>query len=174
MHDRTPTGAPGLRARLAWSTPDGAILDGPRRYLLMRPDVLMGTLRRLPAPARALALAAFADSVAEHGADSLRAYFRDTGGDPPALLAATAAAAADLGWGAWTFEAGPCRLGLVVHSSPFAAGHGASESPVCAPIVGMLRAVAAVAAGVACDALEVHCAACGAPACRLEARWPAC
>lgn len=174
MHDRTPIGAPGLRARLAWSTPDGAILDGPRRYLLMRPDVLMGTLRRLPEPARALALAAFADSVAEHGADSLRAYLREVGEDPSALLAATAAAAADLGWGAWTFEAGPSGIGLVVRSSPFAAGHGASGSPVCAPIAGMLRAVAAVTGRVACDAHEVHCAACGAPACRFETRGSAC
>jgi predicted hydrocarbon binding protein len=174
MHDRPPTGAPGLRDRLDWSALDGAVHDGPRRYLLMRPDVLMGVLRRLPPPARALAAAAFADSVAEHGADSIRAYFRQVGEDPSALLAATARAAADLGWGAWTFEPGPRRLGLVVRSSPFAAGHGPADAPVCTPIAGMLRAVAAVAAGVECEAVELRCAACGAPDCGFEARWAAC
>jgi hypothetical protein len=42
----------GLRARLRWTGAEGAIHDGPRRYLLMRADVLMGMLRRLPDAAR--------------------------------------------------------------------------------------------------------------------------
>ena len=167
------TFAGGLRERLRW-TPDGAVHDGPRRYLLMRPDVLMGLLRRLPEPARAQAFAAFADSVAEHGVDSIRAYFRQVGEDPSALLTSTVAAAADLGWGAWRFEPGRARLGLVVEGSPFAAGHGAADAPVCAPIVGMLRAVGSVSIGIEVDASETACVACGAPRCEFEARWAAC
>ena len=59
--------AAGLRARLRWDAADGSIHDGPRRYLMMRPDVLMGTLARLPDPVRAQVQDAFADSVAAHG-----------------------------------------------------------------------------------------------------------
>lgn len=175
MGDAESTGRGGgaLAARLRW-LPEGAIQDGPRRYLMMRPDVLMGLIRRLPPEARAAAFAAFADSVAEHGLDSIRAYFRQVGEDPSALLAATVAAASDLGWGAWAFEPGRNRLGLAVDASPFAAGHGPSEAPVCAPIAGMLRAVAAVATGIDGDAVETACAACGAPRCTFEARWAAC
>ena len=44
-----------LRDRLAWDEGRGALQDGPRRYLMMRPDVLMGMLRRLPPEARAQA-----------------------------------------------------------------------------------------------------------------------
>jgi predicted hydrocarbon binding protein len=165
--------AGGLRQRLRW-TPDGAVHDGPRRYLLMRPDVLMGLLRRLPDEARAQALAAFADSVADNGVDSIRAYFRQVGEDPSALLATTVAAAADLGWGAWRFEPGRARLGLVVEGSPFAAGHGPAGGPVCAPIAGMLRAVASVSVGIDVDVTETACVACGAPRCAFEARWAAC
>ena len=165
--------AGGLRQRLRW-TPDGAVHDGPRRYLLMRPDVLMGLLRRLPDAARAQALAAFADSVADSGVDSIRAYFRQVGEDPSALLTTTVAAAADLGWGAWRFEPGRARLGLTVEGSQFAAGHGPADAPVCAPIAGMLRAVASVSTGIDVDVAETRCVACGAARCEFEARWAAC
>jgi hypothetical protein len=172
--DARPPAAPMLRERLRWDAGIGAIHDGPRRYLMMRPDVLMGMLRRLPDAARAQALDAFAESVSDHGIDSIRAYFRQVGGDPPALLAATARAAADLGWGAWSFEPGPRRLGLSVVGSPFAQGAGPSTAPVCAPIRGMLQAVASVATGIGCEALELRCVACGADRCEFEARWAAC
>lgn len=164
----------GLRARLRWTGAEGAIHDGPRRYLLMRADVLMGMLRRLPDAARIQAAEAFAESVAAHGIDSIRAYFRQVGEDPPALLAATAQAASDLGWGAWTFVPGRGELLLAVENSPFAAGHGAAVAPVCAPIRGMLQAVANVATGTECEVVELRCVACGAPRCEFEARWAAC
>jgi hypothetical protein len=178
MNPNDPVAAGGaaraLRARLSWSVDDGAIRDGPRRYLMMRPDVLMGMLRRLGPEARAQAMAAFADSVAAHGADSIRAYFRQVGEDPSALLAATVGAAADLGWGAWHFEPGRERLGLAVRASPFAEGFGPSQVPVCAPIAGMLQAVATVATGIDCEVRELRCVACGAARCEFEARWSAC
>lgn len=168
-----PAGAPAsgapLRERLRWS--GGALHDGPRRYLMMRPDVLMGLLRRLPPAERARAADAFAESVADHGVDSIRAYFRQVGEDPSALLASTAAAAADLGWGRWSFVPAPGRLGLRVDDSPFAAGYGASDVPVCAPIRGLLRAVAGVAAGVDADVDERRCVARGDACCEFEARW---
>ena len=174
MDDTEPVPPRGLRERLRWTTDDGAIHDGARRYLMMRPDVLMGMLRRLPADDRARAFAAFAESIRDHGIDSIRAYFAQVGDDPPALLAATARAAADLGWGAWRFEPGRDRLGLTVDASPFAAGFGAASEPVCAPIAGMLEAVTTVATGIDCDVREVRCAACGAPRCEFEASWAAC
>lgn len=161
-----------LRDRLEFDPHRGEVRDGPRRYLLMRADVLMGALRRLDGHARALALTALADAVREHGADSLRAYRRGLP-DDDALLAATIAAAADLGWGAWRIERKPQRLMLVVANSPFAAGFGAAEQPVCAPIAGMLGALAQSthARGDATVGVEeIACAACGAAECRFEAR----
>jgi hypothetical protein len=174
MDDANAAAARTLRDRLSWTPEDGAIHDGPRRYLMMRPDVLMGVPRRLPEVMRTAVLAAFAESVAEHGIDSIRAYFRQVGEDPPALLAATAGAAADLGWGAWRFTPGRMRLGLTVEASPFAAGYGPAETPVCAPIAGLMRAVATVATGIDVDVVELRCMACGAPRCEFEARWAAC
>ena len=143
--------------------------SGPR-YVQLRADTLMGMFRRLPPPARAAALAALADSTYEHGGDSARRYVESGAADAAALLETIERTAADLGWGAWRFgERDAARLALEVTDSPFALGHGASADAVCAPIAGMLRAVAELALGGACEARETACSACGAPACRFEA-----
>lgn len=140
------------------------------RYLRLRADTLMGMFQRLQGPARAQALAALAHSTAEHGGDSARRALESAGGDTAALLAAIEKTAAELGWGSWRFgERSATRLALEVTDSPFAEGYGAADTEVCAPITGMLQAVAALALGGACEAREVQCCARGAASCRFEA-----
>lgn len=144
--------------------------DGEIRYLRLRADTLMGMFRHLPAPARAQAFAALVRSAAEHGGDSARRYLESGAGDTAALLATIAKTAAELGWGGWRFgERSATRLALDVTDSPFAAGYGAADTEVCAPITGMLEAVAVLVLGGACQAREVQCRARGAERCRFEA-----
>ncbi len=140
------------------------------RYLRLRADTLMGMFRRLPPPERARALEALARSTAEAGGDSARRYFAAARGDKAALLATIVKTAAELGWGTWRFtgQGGP-RLALEVTDSPFAAGYGAAGGAVCAPISGMLEAVAALVLGSECEARETECSAHGAACCRFEA-----
>jgi predicted hydrocarbon binding protein len=145
-------------------------LSGEVRYLRLRADTLMGMFRRLAPDERARALAAFARSTAEAGGDSARRCFDQVAGDKTALLEVIAKTAGELGWGSWRFERGAeVRLALEVADSPFAAGYGASDRPVCAPIAGMLAAVAGLVLDAECEAREVACRACGAAACRFEA-----
>ncbi|MFY9314474.1 MAG: V4R domain-containing protein [Burkholderiales bacterium] len=140
------------------------------RYLSLRADTLMGMFRHLPGPARVQAFAALVRSTAEHGGDSARRYLESGAGDTAALLATVEKTAAELGWGAWRFgECGATGLALEVTDSPFAAGYGAADTEVCAPITGMLQAVAGLALGSACEAREVQCRARGAARCRFEA-----
>lgn len=144
--------------------------DGGIRYLRLRADTLMGMFRHLPAPTRAQAFAALARSAAEHGGDSARRYLETGAGDTAALLATIEKTAAEFGWGDWRFgERGAARLALEVADSPFAAGYGAADTEVCAPITGMLQAVASLALGGACEAREIACCARGAASCRFEA-----
>lgn len=165
-----------LRERLSWQ--GGAVHDGPRRYLMMRPDVLMGALAALDDAARAALLTAWAESTRLHGGASLQAYAQQVGGDAQALMAATTAAAADLGWGAWTLRPQPWGLSLQVAGSPFAEGWRTAAglpatAPVCAPVRGMLTALAGLLPGGPLRVDEVHCAATqadGACQCRFEAR----
>ena len=167
-----------LRQRLSWSE-DGALHDGPRRYLMMRTDVLMGTLLRLTPEAQADWLRAWAASTREHGAASLQAYAAMSGADAAALADSTLQAAADLGWGRWTIEPLDEGLQLQVHGSPFVQGWRAAQpvsasvstpvsahgcAPVCAPISGLFTALAAMLLHSPVQVTESACAAAqGAP-----------
>jgi LAO/AO transport system ATPase len=140
------------------------------RYLRLRSDTLMGMFRHLPGPARVQAFAALVRSTAEHGGDSARRYMESSAGDTTALLATIQKTAAELGWGTWRFgERSATRLALEVTDSPFADGYGTADTEVCAPITGMLQAVASLALGGACESREVQCRARGAASCRFEA-----
>ncbi len=130
----------------------------------------MGLFKRLSEPARRDAFKAFAASVTEHGARSAARY-RARDGDAGDLLATIAATAPQLGWGVWRFSrtaAGELRL--EVKNSPFARGYGASSEAVCAPITGMLAAVASIVLNAPAEAEEERCASAGGAICRFSAR----
>jgi predicted hydrocarbon binding protein len=158
----------GFRDRLMLDAEAGAWFDQTRRYMLLRPEALMGIFRRLPEAERAMALGALQDSVFEQGSDSARAY-RAMGGTGEALLGVIAESAPELGWGRWRFARDGAILRLEVRNSPFAQGFGPSKTPVCAAIAGMLRAVATLVFERAATAQEVQCAAMGHEFCRFEA-----
>lgn len=163
------TAAPSFRDRLVFDADSGAVMDQTRRYMLLRPEALMGLFRRLPEPVRTQALEAFADSIVEQGSDSARAYAAMEGGG--ATLARTVAATApQLGWGVWDIDVQADIIRLDVRNSPFAAGFGSSANAVCHPVAGMLRAVSGMIFGRPATVREVSCAACGARTCRFEAR----
>ncbi len=158
-----------FRDRLQLDEQAGAWFDQSRRYMLIRPEALMGVFRRLPRLERALALEALEASIFEQGSDSARAY-QAMGGTGEMLLDVIAASAPQLGWGRWQFERSPDRLILNVTASPFAMGFGPADMPVCAAITGMTRAVATLVFGRPAHAVETICAAMGSPTCRFEAR----
>ena len=144
----------------------GELSEGDARYLLIRDDSLMGMFRRLPEPARGQALAAFADSVAEHGGRSAERYSSEL--NQKELLEKIESTACGLGWGVWKFEREGDSIGLTVENSPFAQGHGPAAAPVCAAIAGMLQAAATLVLGRECRAKETSCAAAGGASCRFR------
>lgn len=144
-------------SRLEHATERGEILDGDRRYLLMRPDVLMGMLQRLDDTARAQALSAFAQSAYEQGGRSIHAYAKEAPGQD--LLDVVCETSAGLGWGRWRFEVDGDGLRLTVHNSPFASGYGVSSCTVCTPIVGIFKSVAIQWLGAPAVAEELSCSA---------------
>lgn len=163
--------APSFRERLDFDKANGEIRDETRRYMLIRPEALMGIFRRLTPANRAEALGAFIDSIREQGSDSARAYQKLGASDAHALLETIAATAPQLGWGIWSFERqADDVMRLVVRNSPFAVGYGCSDAPVCHAIVGMMQATSTLAFGRAAAAREIQCAAMGAPYCLFEAR----
>lgn len=161
---------PDFRQRLELDETHGEWRDGPRRYLMLRPDALMGLFVGLPETVRLQALQSLGDAVCRQGGDSARAYLAHGGGDRVALLQTMEKTAPQLGWGVWRFEHGPGWLRLVVHNSPFAHGFGHSEHPVCHAINGMVQGVAGLWFDQDCRSSELQCEAQGAPCCIFEAR----
>ena len=159
-----------FKHRLTFDLAHGELRDGDTRYLIMRADSLMGLFKRLPEPVRIDALKAFAASVAEYGGRSAARYTAEDG-DARYLLATIAANAPQLGWGVWHFSLTEAReLQLEVKNSPFAHGYGASLDNVCAPITGMLGAVASIVFDAPAQAEELLCACAGGSVCRFRAR----
>jgi predicted hydrocarbon binding protein len=163
---------PALHERLRFDTDNGQVLDGSRRYLLLRADVLMGLFDELPSLARGEALHALGRSVAGHGADSLRAYAAEPGVDSDALLRVVESSAASLGWGLWRITRDEGSLGLEVRNSPFAAAAAAGTGPACHAIAGMLQGLAGIVLGGTASASETACARStdGSCCCRFSAR----
>lgn len=144
----------------------GTIFDGDRRYLMMRPDVLMGMFRELPATTRDMVLAALAESAHRHGGKSVSAY-QEAGGRAQ-LQQTVVDGAAAFGWGIWHIHSEPGKAELEVENSPFAAGYGASEIPVCAPVNGIFHSLAQALLGSEVEVVETHCAAMGGGARRCR------
>ena len=161
--------APEFKDRLVFDDAAGELRDGPRRYLLLRPDALMTMFRLLPPDSRELALGALEQAVHQQGSDSARAYLAHSGGDVDALLRIIERTSPQLGWGTWRFEADGDRLRLQVHNSPFAQAFGSSEQPVCHAVKGMLRGLADLWLGRAAQSVELQCMAQHHANCTFEA-----
>lgn len=160
----------GFRARLEFDPARGEYRDGDIRYMMIRPDALMGMIAELPAETRPLVLEAFARAIRRFGGRSARAYQDRGAADPASLLAVIAATAPELGWGRWDIAPAAAGLDVTVQNSPFPAGAGPVGHPVCAPIRGMLTAVGEFALGAPVTVAETDCAAAGAPCCRFAVR----
>jgi predicted hydrocarbon binding protein len=156
-----------FRHRLNHDLPNGAFDDRGIRYMMIRPDALMGIFARLDEPARSEAFAAIAHSVEERGAHSARSYIGH--GTEDRLLDIIAATAPDLGWGVWRFERTGEAITLTVRNSPFAAAAGPLPPPVCYPILGMLRGVSGILFGAPAAVTETACAAGGGDTCTFTA-----
>ncbi len=160
----------GLRDRLEWDPIQGTLRDRDIPYVMIRPDSLMGIFRFLKKEAQPAALVAFMESVSFHGAQSAESY-QVLGADAPETLLKTfEETASQLGWGKWEFSRQDVNiLKLCVRNSPFAAGFGQSEVPVCAAITGIINAVGPLVLAGPVEAREIECGSVGATHCSFEA-----
>ncbi|MFC3167795.1 V4R domain-containing protein [Paracoccus fontiphilus] len=158
-----------FRDRLHYDAGAGTYHDSSMRYIFIKPEAFMGVALEMPADQRPAVFEAMIRTVIRNGGKSAQAYKAAGAADPGALLAVIRETAGQLGWGRWESDLGPDRLTVTVHGSPFAAGYGASDLPVCAPITGMLTAVSGMIFDAPTVVRERECAATGAPACVFEA-----
>ncbi len=146
----------------------GTLSDGAIRYVMIRADGLMGAFGD---PSAHAGLAGLCESVYQHGRNSLIQYQREHGSDPATLMATVARVAVQLGWGVWEVtRPSQVEVKVIVRHSPFAEAGGRSEVPLCAPILGMVRALGELVLGTQVHTCEQLCVACGAVRCEFSAK----
>ncbi|MFV0386925.1 V4R domain-containing protein [Paracoccus sp. (in: a-proteobacteria)] len=159
-----------FRDRLQYDASAGTYHDSGMRYIFIKPEAFMGVALEMPAELRPAVFGAMIRTVIRNGGKSAQTYRAQGAADPQALLAVIRETAGQLGWGRWHSELAAGRLSVTVEGSPFAQGFGPSDVPVCAPITGMLTAVAGMILDAPVVVTEIECAAMGAKACVFEAR----
>ncbi|MEM8496678.1 MAG: V4R domain-containing protein [Pseudomonadota bacterium] len=147
----------------------GDVHCGAIRYVLMRPDVLMGLFSNLEPGDRQKALDSLETSAYQNGQASMREYQKQQFSGPKEMLDFFCESAARLGWGSFSYEFGASGAPTFkVSNSPFSLGFGPSETPVCAPIAGILRAFIEVFFGGSPAIQEVSCSSQGNDYCQFE------
>jgi len=134
----------------------GGFRHGDSRFLLIRPETLVGVQQAVERALGARAGGARApSSIAGSAEERARGL---------------TAMAADLGWGTLTVEMlTPTSLVVIGSNSPFPAAHAATGDPVCHLTRGVLEALAENLFGRRVPVHETHCEAAGAERCRFEA-----
>lgn len=149
----------------------GRLDIGGIRYMMIRPDALMGLFHQLEPPQRDAALEALAASIFEHGGKSAASYAGSGRDAARQLIARIEDTAPQIGWGQWQITLRDDGLDVSVENSPFAAGFGPADQPVCAPIRGMLAAITQQIFGSKPVVSEWQCAAVAdAKSCQFTAR----
>jgi len=143
----------------------GRLLHGGARFLLIRPETLMGLQRALEARLGAEAAEVL---VAGGRAGGSRAA-TTLGGDARTRVEALLRMGAEIGWGHFALERlTHSELVVTVSNSPFAEAHGPAERPVCHLTRGVLLALAETVFAPPVAVRESACAATGAARCRFE------
>jgi len=144
----------------------GGFRHGNDRFLLIRPETLVGVQQAVERALGPRAVACFVEGGRAGGARALRSII----GTAEERARALTAMAADLGWGTLTVETlTPTSFVVIGSNSPFPAAHTATGDPVCHLTRGVLEALAENLFGRLVPVHETHCEATGASYCRFEA-----
>ena len=144
----------------------GGLTLGGARYLLIRPETLVGLQK------------AVEGALGERAAACIAAGGRAGGARATASLAETAEErvarllriGGEIGWGEFALEQlTAAELVVSVHHSAVAEAYGPASAPVCHLIGGVLESLAAATFGRPSTVVETACVAMGASACRFVA-----
>lgn len=154
-------------ARLTLEAESGTLSQLGIRYVLMRPDVIMGALNHLESPATVVE--AMKKSAFENARGSFSRYIETGFSDGVDPIEHACRMAGQLGWGEWRVtRRAAASYAVSVSNSPFIAGVEVRDVKLCGWIAGVLKAAAAASFGEHVEADEIGCACMGASHCEFE------
>ncbi len=144
----------------------GGLTLGGSRYLLIRPETLVGLQKAVEL---ALGERAAACIVAGGRAGGARAA-ASLDGSADERVRRLLRIGGEIGWGEFALERlTAAELTVAVRHSPVAESYGPSAAPVCHLIRGVLESLAIATFGRPATVVEAACVAMGAPVCRFVA-----
>lgn len=142
----------------------GALTLGGARYLLIRPETLVGLQKAVEAELGARAAACLAAGGRAGGARAAAAL----DGAARERVARLLRIGGEIGWGEFALERlTTSELAVSVRHSAVAEAYGPSAAPVCHLIRGVLESLAGSIFAPPPAVVETTCLAMGAPACRF-------
>lgn len=140
------------------------------RFLLVRPETLVGFQKAIEKEAPELAARALQAGGADGGGRSARRLRDDKGLRGREIVEAMCRMGTEIGWGTFRVEAfAEGSFSVVVESSPYAEAYGKAAEPVCHFLAGVMRGVGEALWGSAA-AVETGCLARGANSCRFAVK----
>lgn len=149
---------------LEYDPASGALCYKDVRYLLIRPETIVGFQKAIEKQSRTAAIDALFQGGYQGGYLSAKKYKEIQNLSDKETINFMMAMGAEIGWGNFRLDQYNCdkkKLQISVENSPFAAAYSDSTEGVCHLTRGVLCGLATILFSKSCTASEVECAAKG-------------
>lgn len=149
---------------LEYDPASGALCYKDVRYLLIRPETIVGFQKAIEKQSRTAAIDALFQGGYQGGYLSAKKYKEIQNLSDKETINFMMAMGAEIGWGNFRLDQYNCdkkKLQISVENSPFAAAYSDSTEGVCHLTRGVLCGLATILFSQSCTASEVECAAKG-------------
>jgi predicted hydrocarbon binding protein len=149
---------------LEYDPASGALCYKDVRYLLIRPETIVGFQKAIEKQSQTAAIDALFQGGYQGGYLSAKKYKETQNLSDEKTINFMMAMGAEIGWGNFRLDQYNCdkkKLQISVENSPFAAAYSDSTEGVCHLTRGVLCGLATILFSKSCTASEVECAAKG-------------
>ena len=164
-----------ILAELTYDSDSGALLYKDVRYMLIRPETVIGFQKTIEASNSELAQDALFRGGFRGGYLSAKKYKELHFFDHIQIIDFMMKMGTEIGWGHFklqNFDPPKKYLNVIVQKSPFAEAYGQSSSAVCHLVRGVLSGLASFLFNQNCVGAEVKCLAKGDQYCLFEIQSP--
>jgi predicted hydrocarbon binding protein len=169
--EESPMSVNSILEELEYKSSSGVLRYKDVRYLLIRPETIVGFQKAIEETNAGLARDAFFQGGFNGGHLSAKKYREINDLNDTQLIDFMMKMGTEIGWGLFklrSFDSRQNHLSIIVEQSAFAGAYGQSSSGVCHLIRGVLSGMASILFNKKCVGSEVRCLAKGDEHCHFE------